>query len=468
MLENIFQDPRYEIFFKILFEWKSLFEIKNNTVCFYNGKNIIDFSKINYDCVEFPSIKTQGNITIKNLNCNKLIFNDLILRGLTIEDSDFAELEFKKYENTSITYFSYYSRCQETKTSTKIIPENINIKNIEIQGDKFKWDILNNSFLQKLSLNKVHLKSINNYNNLDHLILNRVKLSDYINISNIKKIKVLIYHELLDNTLDNNLFKNLKINDLLYLKDIEIDTIKNIKLTNLPNLEKIILHNIYIDNINKIIDLNEINSIKINYLSIIDYEYNINKYGMYLTQHTSCYSEIKIPISLYYNLKYFYCNDNNKSSCILNGKNIIIFKNSKNMIFFNKKKVDFINKYNIYEYISSGEHDLEIVKEFYKLRKSTSLMKKLLENKLDKINKNNINKIYQKDEIGMSAISYCHTINALKVILKSKKYTLDGSDVSKLSNKELKCYYQKELIKRNINREFGIKNKQLKLKYTSI
>lgn len=95
-------------------------------------------------------------------------------------------------------------------------------------------------------------------------------------------------------------------------------------------------------------------------------------------------------------------------------------------------------------------------------------MKKLLENKLDKINKNNINKIYQKDEIGMSAISYCHTINALKVILKSKKYTLDGSDVSKLSNKELKCYYQKELIKRNINKEFGIKNKRLKLKSTSI
>ena len=451
---SIEKDPKYQLFFEALNDFcnknrNNEFKIKNDKVLIIGLQTaVLSFdNKKQYDKIEIPNLKTNLSIDFAKLNCDELIFNQMIAKGISIINSDFNSLKFKCYDNTSVDTFCYFNPDNKNDNSNKItIPININFREIFINdNNNYTWEIEDNKYLKLIALKNVKIHKINKYDCIKTIEIENTNLNfNEFKFNEMKSLKKIGYSNI-------NLSENIDISDMIKLKKLNL-YIKDKSKINLENLPALNILNINShernNNNDNYLDLNKINSDNLSCLKIKGFK-------------------IKNPSILYsYKIEELDISDNSES---VKGKLISILLKDKTFNFYSPEKYDFfdyINNYgnNYYFYFFESKinphanhgydyyfHDK--TNDFFTLMKSTDLMKKLIFNKLDSITKKDLLTIEQKDIKGFKAISYCQTVDALKVILNSKNYTLNETDVSSLNNEILKSYYQKELIKSNLSTE---------------
>ena len=451
---NIEKDPKYYLFFEALNDFcnknrNNKFKIKNDTVFIIGLQTaVLSFdNKKQYDKIEIPNLKTNFSIDFFELNCDELIFNKMTATGISIINSDFNSLKFKCYDNTFVDTFCYFNPDNKNNNSNKItIPININFREIFINdNNNYTWEIEDNKYLEYLKLKNVNIHKINKYNCIKAIKIENTNLNfNEFKINEMKSLKKIDYSNI-------NLSENIDISDMKYLKKLNlyIKDKSKINLENLPALKTLNINSHRNNNNDNYLDLNKINSNNLSCLKIKGFK-------------------IKNPSILYsFKIKELDISDNSES---VKGKLISILLKDKTFNFYSPEKYDFFdyinnygNDYSFYFYESkinphANNHRYDYyyndkTNDFFTLMKSTDLMIKLISNKLDSITKKDLLTIEQKDIKGFKAISYCQTVDALKVILNSKNYTLNETDVSSLNNEILKSYYQKELIKSNLSTE---------------
>lgn len=464
------ENKKYSIFLEILSDYKKKhpdrFYIKENTIFLNQDISLFFDTRYENDDIEIPDIKGEGvTINLVRLNCNKLIFNAINIEALKIESGKIKKLQFNNPENSIINQFHYKNDLttqEEDKNKKSLIltiPNNIFFKNIYIYNSGYLWDILDNNYLESLTLSLVHLKNINQYSNLKKIILNRARSSNIedienIDFSNMKKLKEIKYF------VNTTGIKNININNLPYLEKVKITVScekSNIFIENLPSLKKIDFDNSKYHDPRKAlinqVDLKNINSDFLSEVTILGYK-------------------IKNLETVYSDRLEFLEVGKNSTKNIICGENIFIFNdinNIKNNFKFSSNTDRKI--YNMCEYISYKFKDDDNIKEFFKLRHSTQLMRKLFTNELNNITIGDLKTVNEKDKFGLEAISYCRTIDSLKTILKYTDYTINQNDMNKLISEPVISYYQNILIKEelkgsnnsNIEQDFKIKA-QIKLK----
>ena len=422
MNENIENDRKYKLFFKVLKKNYDL-HIKNDTVFLegWCGLDFVNMSKRNKrNKLEIPNINIKGTLELTNINCNELILNNIKAEVLFLNKCQCSSLKFNNYNNTLVEAFFCSDFNDEIEGKLITIPSDIHFKNIDIKKSNHNWNILDNKFLKRLDLNSTNINNncdFNKYSCINTIIIDNINI-DKFKINNIKTLKKISYTNTikLSEEIDISNMKNL---EEIYIK---IDDKSTINLKKLPKLSYIFIEN---SNNDVYIDLNKIKSNNLSDIRIKGYK-------------------IKDP-SILYDPKIKELNiSNNPSYCIKDWPmQILILLKDKTFNFYTPVKKNF------FEFIKEPSNK-KTSRRFLYLMESTSLMIKLIYNNLNSITQEDLSSINQRDIKGFKAISYCRTIEALKIILNHKDYYLNNDDLDLLSNDTLKSYYQKELIKSSL------------------
>ena len=420
MNENIENDPKYKLFFKVLKKKNYDLHIKNDTVFLegWCGLDYINISKRNK--IEIPNINIKGVLELTNINCNELILNNIKAKILSLNECQCSSLKFNNYNDTLVETFFCSDFNDDIEGKLITIPSDIHFKNIHIKKSNHNWNILDNKFLKELNLYKTNIENncdFNRYSCINEIIIDNININKF-KINNIRTLKKISY----TNTI--KLSEEIDISNMKNLKDIyiKIDDKSTINLKKLPKLSYIFIEN---SNNDVYIDLNKIKSNNLSDISIIGFQ-------------------IKDP-SILYDPKIKKLNiSKNPSYCIKDWPmQILILLKDKTFNFYTPVKKNF------FEFMKKPSD--KKINRFLYLMKSTSLMIKLIYNNLNSITQEDLSSINQRDVKGFKAISYCRTIEALKMILNHKDYYLNNDDLDLLSNDTLKSYYQKELIKSNLS-----------------
>lgn len=420
---DIIFNPKYQLFFKTLFRQKEVSELseiffidkkENNDFnsIFLKKEVVLDFKAEKYKCIEIPNIRSNDNLILKNVNCDKLILNGCQLKELIIDHSKFNQLKFNCNKNSNYHFISTfrYNGRNEDNENLITIPPIIFFQTMYISNSRKKWRINNNLF-------KLNIKNIP---------FNRIK------IKNKEKVTSITYK--------NKLSQKIELANMDNLEFIMLNVSKqtSIKLRNIPNLSKLFIKNTTINNKNNyeiesqnILNLNKINSSQLSELSILGFE----------IKNTPILNDPK--------LKYI-CLDNNYPGA-LKGKYIFMLSNDKELNFF---LIPRKTKENIFNFLLQEQWILEeknnIINEFLELRESTLLMKNVLMDNLKYIQEDDFKTIHKNDKMGLNALLYCSKLDTLKTILQNKNYVLNKDDMEKLTNKIFKSYYENEFIKQKL------------------
>ena len=447
MNTNIEYDPKYQLFFEILNNKctpPSTFKIEDDTIFLMNYSYILVFDKNKqYDKLEIPNLKTHFGIQFYDLNCNEVIFNKIFTEEVVFSNSNFNSLKFECYKDTSIGTFLYFNRNSTTTTNNSnqliTIPNNINFRKISIEdNNNHIWKIEDNKYLESINFRNINIDKFNKYNSIKEIRVENTNLDfNQFRFNETKNLEKIIYIDY------KNKIEKIDISDMTNLKTLHISVPNKpiINLENLPILNRIDIESYDYNDINdNYLDLGKINSDQLSSLTI---------------------KEFKIKNqSILYGPKITTLNISESSSEYIKGELISILLKDKTFNFYSPDKydlLDYIDNYNFDE----NTYYFHTIHEFFTLVKSTDLMIKLISNDLDSITKEDLLTIDQKDIKGFKAISYCRTIEALKLILEQKNYILNDDDISLLSNEKLKSYYQRELIKLKISTKSIDKNNKI-------
>ena len=456
---NIEKDPKYQLFFEVLDEeHKKYIEIKNNTIFINHYNCCLNFDKKkHYSTIEIPNIESSETITIYDANCNELIFNNIKVNELYLCDNNFNSLKFKSHQESFVRYFIYKNYEANTSNRNKLIkiPANINFREISINDNNNNnyWEIEDNKYLNSIEFKYTNIHKINKYDSVNKIEIKNTNLNfDNFGFDEMESLKKIIY----TNTKELSEKINVCGMENLIELSIYIENKSMIELENLSNLHKLVIENSKNDY--NLVNLDKINSTFLSSLTINGFKIQDTKSIIYDDKII----ELDIP---------------NNSKEYIKGESISILLKDKTFNFYSPKKdniLDFIEIKEKYFDDDSCDNDYDeswyfhitdLIKEFLCLMKSTNLMTKLFYNNLNAITKEDLLTINQEDIKGFKAISYCRTIEALKMILKHKDYHLNNNDITLLSNEKLKSFYQKELIKSNIptikNFKRSLKNKKI-------
>ena len=452
----------------------SINSIINNSI--NNSKKIINNRKNNLINEEYSAINKQKNYSFK-IKVNK------IKENLIFENSRNNSL--KQNNNSNYNYNS------KSKPKTVISKDNIfNQSNIKTKSKKYSKkkikNIKNEKFMKNCSVKSVFKKiNLNNNNNI-------IKNSYFLSYSeqnkkrNDKIKRKIINSSYLINNLSsynqNNIFNNIKQNDINKIHSRNNTTSSNTKIINdFSNINKVInkgekkIVHFFKNNSTSVIKRNINQNNVLNNLNIENIKLKNNyvispqiKYGTHILNNNYSYSlnynSISDNINTLKNIIFKNNNNYNSNDNIKNYKKKLIKeipapKANKNInLTINKNNSNSIKNIKIKKISNNKSKEIKAIRNSKQIKKKKSIIKQKKEKEIINLNKDN----YDRDDFDNENInkdSYKNKISIVEILKKNK----DFKNINVSKNKKNKSFIGKRIKSIKVEKKSLNESKNSKL-----